>query len=115
MNNHYQVALWYVRHHSSGYALCDSEQDAARLGVAIADSGSAWITGIQFSDGRTIARENWEAYTEARQWMDEAWNRRYTADQAKPPKPVREIRDPFRGKTFTIDASEPSWLGVDAC
>jgi hypothetical protein len=103
------VALWYVRYHSPGYVLCDSEEEAAELGVGMEDSGGASVLGVQFSDGRTVERDSWPAFAAAqeRSWQAE----REARDKPRPAVQEREALDPFGGRMLRIRASEPSWLG----
>lgn len=103
------VALWYSRYMSPGYELCDSEEEAAGLAWGMEDSGGAAVLGVQFSDGRTIERENWPALEAVQERFEQA--EREARDKLRPPVPEREVLDPFRGRALKIRASEPEWLG----
>lgn len=106
------VALWYSRYMSPGYELCDSEEEAAGLAWGMEDSGGAAVLGVQFSDGRTIERENWPVFEAVRERFEQA--EREAQDKPRPPVPVRKAVDPFRGRAIEIKASEPEWLGRPA-
>ena len=103
-----EVALWYMRYMSPGYMICDDEEDAAGIGAAMTDDGGASVLGVQFQDGRTIAREEWPAYAEAEKRRRQEEESRA---QRKPP-PMRGIRDPFGGRALEVEVGEPGWLGV---
>lgn len=105
------VALWYSRYHSPDYELCDSEEEAARLGVGMEDSGGASVLGVQFADGSTIERDNWPAFRAAQEWFWKAQRESQEASDAQPPVPRREVLDPFCGHALKIRASDPQWLG----
>jgi hypothetical protein len=103
------VALWFRRYMQSDYMLCDGEDMAAGVGAAMREDGGAVITGIQFPDGRTVEAENWAAFQAAVRERDRAV---VEAPAAPPARPVRRVRDPFRGDTVDIfGAGEPPWLG----
>lgn len=103
------VALWYARHHSPGYGLCDSEEEAAELGAGMADSGGASVLGVQFADGRTIERDSWPAFEAAQERFRQA--EQEARDKPRPAVPEREALDPFGGRMLRIRVSEPAWLG----
>jgi hypothetical protein len=103
------VALWYSRYHSPGYALCDSEEEAAGLAWGMEDSGGAAVLGVQFADGRTIERESWPVFEVVRERYEQAEGE--ARDKPRPPVPVRKAVDPFCGRAIEIKASESSWLG----
>lgn len=100
-----QVALWYRRYRQADYMLCRDEEDAAGIGAAMEDNGGAYVTGVQFADGRVIERDNWAAFTAAKDRLIEA------NAEPLPPRAVRTIRDPFRDDLVEIDTGEPLWLG----
>ena len=105
-------ALWYARYHSPDYALCDSEEDAARMGVAMMENGGCAVIGVQFSDGRTIPVDDWPAWDAAEEWRNAA-EKEEAERRAREPKPVmRKIRDPFRGWPLEVEPTEPEWLGA---
>jgi hypothetical protein len=105
------VALWYMRYHSPGYWLCEDEEEAASMALGMEDAGNGVALGVQFPDGRTIARGDWPAYAEAQRRQDEAERRAWAEQEAAPPRPMREIKDPFGGRALKVESDEPSWLG----
>jgi hypothetical protein len=114
MSEQEQVALWYMRYLRPDYFLCKNEADAAGMAVGIAENGEASVVGVQFPDGTLIELENWPAYEEALRRASEDDERR-RAEQAVAPRPaMREIRDPFRGRTLEVPPDSPSWLGAQS-
>ena len=107
------VALWYWRYHQIYYDIWDSEEEAAGIAAAMSDDGTGSPAGIQFPDGRIIARDEWSAFAEAEERRDRAGaEARAAAKQAKP-RPKRRITAPFTdGRQIEIDVGEPTWLGV---
>ena len=103
-----EVALWYWRYHSIDYSMEDSEEKATGIAAAMTDGGGASVAGIQFPDGRLIARDEWPAYAAAVQRREDAWAQR----AEEKPRPQRKITAPFGGGTMEIDADEPAWLGI---
>ena len=105
-----EVALWYWRHGSIDYDLCDNEEDAASMAVHMGDYGEASVEGVQFPDGRVVKIAKWPAFAEAvrQQRQREAEQRAAAAV----PRPQRTITAPFGGRKIEIDADEPDWLGV---
>ena len=77
----------------------------------MADDGGGSPAGIQFPDGRLIAREDWVAFAEAQERRERADAEALKA-AAEKPRPKRRITAPFGGGQIEIDAREPSWLGV---
>lgn len=108
------VALWYMRHLSMCYDLFDDEDRAAGVGNAMEDDGGAWVAGVQFPDGRLIARDDWEALAAASRRADEAYEARREAEKSRPEPPMREIRAPFDGGLIRVGEDEPQWLGEPA-
>lgn len=107
-------AVWFWRYHSIGVDTFDSEDSAVAFALGCEEEGSASIAGIQYADGRFVAVDDWTALDEYRDrrdaWWDEAAKR---ADDGPRPE-LRVVSPPFeaKGQTVTVDASEPSWLGV---
>jgi hypothetical protein len=107
-----RCALWYWSHGSIQYQLYNTEQEAARGAVYMADDGDhGFPAGIQRQDGTWTALDDWEAYeTERDRINDEVW-RRIREEDKKPKPPTRKIRPPFNDREITIYATEPDWLG----
>ena len=109
-----EVALWYWRYHSINYSLWDDEEEAAGIAAAMTDDGGGSVAGIQFPDGRLIAREDWAAFAEAEDRRERAEAERREAAKKEKPRPKRKITAPFGGGQMEIDVSEPEWLGRQA-
>lgn len=110
-----QVALWFWRYYTPDFDLFDSEEEAAVAGVYMEDSGNASVAGIQFPDGRTIARNEWPAWSTATDQMLQAEREANAKRATEPPRPTRKVRAPFSdGRVIEIDASEPPWVGKPA-
>jgi len=106
------VALWYWRHHTPDFDLFGSEDEAARAGFHMEQDGHATVTGVQFPDGRTIARGEWAAWTAAAEQIERAEREE---DERRKSQPVRKVRAPFSGGcVIEIDAGEPPWIGEPA-
>lgn len=101
------VALWYDRHHVRCYSLQDTERDAAGLAVSLKEYEEGVPIGVQFADGRTLTVDQWPAYQQVQAEQDAEWIR-------QPPRPTREVLDPFDGATVVVDADVPRWLGRGA-
>ena len=108
----FPVALWWVHYNSPDYELYETEQEAADYGTYLEDDGQGAVLGVQFADGRTIARRDWAAYREAKQRHRDEFARRAAERESAPPVPVRDAKDPFEGLPVKIEEGEPSWLGA---
>lgn len=109
--NEPQVAVWTARYGTPDYYLFDNETSAADYAAVVADSGDASVLGAQFSDGRVIPVEQWEAYDEAEARLYASYRRREAEAAAAPKRAVRSVRSPFGLGQIEIEASEPEWLG----
>ena len=108
----YAMALWWMRYNSPDYELYETEREAADFGSYLEDEGDGVVLGVQFADGRTIARAGWREYREARARRRDEDARRRAQEATRAPVPMREARDPFTGTAVKIEVSEPSWLGA---
>jgi len=107
------AALWLMRHRMPGYSLHGSEDEAAESGARMEDNEGGHVLGVQFPDGRTIARADWAPFLAARQRLAAETRKRIAEDVADPP-PARRILDPFGGQQLTVLDEEPGWLGRPA-
>ena len=98
-------AVWYWRHNSMRYELCDSEATAVSMAVEITDRGEGSVVGVQFADSRTTRIADWAAY-------QAAWERRLTEPPSVIPAPARIVLDPFGGHGVVADVDDPAWVGV---
>lgn len=100
-------AVWYENDYGMvDYELCDDESEAARLAAAFDREGRA--LGVQFPDGRFVKATDWPVFQRER--VEYA---KRLADSAASyvPAATRRTVDPFYGQAFTIELSEPEWLG----
>lgn len=110
-----QVALWYWRYHTPDFDLFDSEDEAAAVGFYMQEDGQASVAGVQFRDGRTIARDQWPAWAAAEERILRAEREARERAKSGPPRPLRKIRAPFSdGRVIEIDADEPPWIDEPA-
>ena len=107
------VALWYDRYGQRCYSLYRTEDEAVRGAIGLEDWEEGWPVGIQFSDGRTLAREGWPAYWEARGRENQRAQDAVRQLLRQEPRPTRKILDPFDDQTVVVDADEPAWLGTN--
>lgn len=105
------MALWYLRYGNADYDLHDSEREAADSAVYMEDDCQGIALGIQFPDGRTIARDSWPEFAAAGGRRNEAYEQSRARQAAAEPRPVRKASDPFSGQPVEIEADEPAWLG----
>jgi hypothetical protein len=106
------VALWYLRFHQPDYELYESEAKAADFAAWQDYQGECTILGVQFPDGRTLARKDWPEFGRAVQRQREKRQAETALDKMEPPPAMREARDPFEDRPLQIEVSEPSWLGA---
>lgn len=100
-------ALWYWRHGAMDYEIYDSEEQAAKEAVGMEEYDHGSPVGLQFSDGRTVLAEDWQALKDAQKKFNESVRCR----QAAPTRATRLILNPFDGAPKRVDDSEPQWLG----
>ena len=115
------MALWYWQYGSLTYSLHADEEAAAWSALGLDESGEAAVAGVQFADGRVIERplgvvglgtDWWPAYKAVEDRRYEEFCKRQREYEQRPPRPTRQIRDPFGlDQTVTVDANEPEWLG----
>jgi hypothetical protein len=101
-------------HHHPVFALCDTEAEAASLAVSLEDGEECVIMGVQYDDGRVIAREAWPVFL-AEIDRREAERKARAAAYVPPAGPrhvPRVIRDPFEHFTLEVHRDTPAWLGV---
>ena len=106
-----QVALWYVRLIKPEYEFFDTEEAAAQQAVFMMEYEFGSPMGVQFSDGRRIKLEQWEAYQTARLRFEETIIGYRRSRVIRPKKTTRTIHDPFHGLTLHVDVDAPEWLG----
>lgn len=113
MAEDYACALWTWRHGVTSPKLCTSEREAAEGAVSEEDGDWGSVAGVQFPDGRFVAREEWAELAAERQRRYEI-ERRWREERAKQPKPAtREVRAPgAKAQVVTIPADYPAWVGV---
>lgn len=109
-----RCALWYDRHMATYYIRCDTEQQAASMAYEMEDSGDASIAGVQFPDGRTIARDDWTAY---QQYVDRKVAEDAAAREVRrstpQPEPIRRVKCPFGDGIVSVwDADDAEWVGA---
>lgn len=110
-NPRYTCAVWYWRHHCLRYELFETEKGAARFAAGLEDDGEGVVSGVQFSDGRTIEPHEWELLAQVNEEnyaraIEEARQR-----LAAPAPLTRTVRDPFHDRKVKIKITEPEWLG----
>lgn len=101
-------ALWFWRYMNIEYEIFDHEIEAAKFASTMEDNDFGSPVGLQYSDGRTVKVEDWQAFKDAQKTYELA---RKTMSPI-PPRPTRLILNPFDGAPKRIDAEEPKWLGV---
>lgn len=105
-----QLALWYYRYGGTYYELCESEEEAAGFAYGMSDAGSGSVIGVQFPDGRIIAREDWTFY---KGYEEKMWASKEELYSSYVSPPMREVRNPFHTVyTVSIEADSPSWIGI---
>jgi len=108
-----ECAVWYMRHYSAYYELCEDEQQAVSYAYALVDAGEGAVLGVQFADGRLVERDEWQALADYQNERYSAWRDSVRAAEAlPPPPPPRQVRDPFEGHEASVDAGDPDWLGA---
>lgn len=103
-------ALWYWHQGQMDYELWDSEEEAAKQAVFMVEYETGTPVGLQYSDGRTVLVEDWQALKAAQAKYDEEWQKRWSKPESEK-RPTRVILNPFNGGPIRIDAEEPQWLG----
>jgi hypothetical protein len=101
------VAVWFMRYLCMSYDLFDSEKEAAGFANYLEDEGEGVVIGIQFADGRAVPAKDWTTPAEVRR----AWEEQNATRIPDQPRPVRAVRDPFKGERVMVEVTEPDWLG----
>jgi hypothetical protein len=101
-----QVAVWRLHYGRADYDLCDDEDDAVTVAVALTYDDR--ILGVQYPDGRTVPAGQWDNYRQALAAYS-ARRDQARAEYVRPP--MRRARDPFIGQHVDIEVSEPDWIG----
>lgn len=104
-------AVWYWRYFNMYYELFQSEREAARFAVDLENDGEGDVSGVQFSDGRAVARNEWELFLQIDKEEDIRIMREIQQRLKAPSPPKRAIRDPFNNREIKIKITEPEWLG----
>lgn len=100
-------AVWYQRYGGTYYELCTDEEQAASYAFWTEERGDGSVHGIQFADGRIIARDCWKALADM-----EAEIERVAPRDPLTPTPVRDAIDPFTKERAVVFADDPDWLGA---
>lgn len=103
-----ECAVWFMRHGSPDYELCDNEHDAAGFVYYMAESGSGVLSGIQFADGRIIKADDWDGPERYAEELD----RDKAARPPSPPPETRTVHDPFSRQDAEVFTKDPSWVGI---
>lgn len=101
-------ALWFWRYFVMEFETFDYEIDAARYAASMAENEDGTPVGLQYSDGRKVKVEDWQAFKDAEKVFKEVASVR----AAQPPRPTRLILNPFDLAPVRVDAGEPQWLGI---
>lgn len=101
-------ALWFHRHLLVDFEIYGREYDAAAAAAYMAEYEHGVPIGVQFSDGRTIKVEDWQAFKDA----EERLQKNQETIRAMPPRKTRLILNPFDGSPKRVDFDEPMWLGI---
>jgi len=111
-----ECAVWYWRYHSVYVELFASEASAISFAIGMADIGEGSVSGVQYSDGRFVERDDWSALKAEQDRQYEQWRREFEEERRnpKPAPPMRTVVPPFdaRGQTAQVDPDAPAWLGA---
>lgn len=100
-------ALWFWRNLVLEFEIYSREYDAAASAAYMEEYEHGAPIGVQYSDGRTVKAEDWQALRDAEKNLEQ--NRANI--QGIPPRKTRIVLDPFDGTPKTVDDDEPFWLG----
>jgi hypothetical protein len=104
----YTCAVWYLNDHGQiDYDVFSDEASAANCAVGY--DGDGTVLGIQWADGTSQRRGQWQAFQDAKQRERERWEQE--RNDPRPEPETRRTYDPFKGNAIDIETSEPEWLG----
>lgn len=101
----FTCALWYWRRFAIEYELFETEREAADYALYLIDYAEGVPQGVQFSDGRLIQFDRWDAYGDA---LEEQRRRVKEKNRLK----MKTIKCPFTRSPVNVEFNEPEWLGI---
>ena len=103
-----RVALWYWRHYRVKVALYDDEYDAVQAGLTMMVDGYATVAGAQFSDGRFVDLESWQAWDVVAKRLED----QQLEAQGEPVPFTRLVHAPFHHtRVAHVPEDYPEWVG----
>ena len=115
-------AVWYSMHFCPYVEICEDELEAVRFAEGMLEAGTGYPVGVQYADGRCLAKEEWEQslvyltyQAEQDRWTAERLDAMRKAARKSRPEPIL-ISSPFEADVVSwYEASEgckpPKWLG----